>query len=269
MEPTMTFQTILPVEYPETDGRPMGETDLHIEWMIRVRDMLKYRYRDQQVYVAANLLLYFQEGDPSRFVVPDTMVVKDCQPGRRRTFKIWEEGRSPNAVFEITSRGTKSEDLHFKPQIYAQIGVVEHFLYDPTAEYLRPPLQGRRLTATGFEPIAPDAAGRVLSSELGLWLHLEDGDLVLTDAVTGERLPTAAEAHHAVAEAYRAEAKAQRAKAKAERAKAEAQRAEADAQRIEAESQRAAAEAQREAREKAEAEVQELREKLRRHGLAD
>ena len=108
----MTFQTILPVEYPETDGRPVGEkTDLHIDWMIRVRDLLKHRYRHHQTYVTANLLVYFEEGDPSRFVVPDIMVVKDCQPDRRRGFKIWEEGRTPNTVFEITSRGTQSEDL--------------------------------------------------------------------------------------------------------------------------------------------------------------
>lgn len=233
----------------------MGETDLHIDWMIRVRDMLKYRYRHQKAYVTANLLVYFAEGDPSRFVVPDAMVVKDCQPGRRRVFKIWEEHRTPNAVFEITSRGTKSEDLSVKPRIYEQIGVVEHFLYDPTAEYLRPPLQGRRLTAGGYELILPDAAGRLLSNELGLWLHLEDGDLVLTDTATGARLQTEAEAEHAEAEAQREEAEALRAKAEALRAKADAQRAEADAQRA--------------AREAAEAELQQLREKLRRHGLAD
>jgi hypothetical protein len=233
----------------------MGETDLHIDWTIRVRDMLKFRYRGQQVYIAGNLLVYFQEGDPSRFVVPDAMVVKECQPGRRRVFKIWEEGRTPNAVFEITSRSTKGEDLNFKPQIYAQIGVAEHFLYDPTAEYLRPPLQGRRLTPAGYESIVPDAAGRLLSSELGLWVHLEDGDLILTDANTGERLLTEAEAHWAQAEAHRAEAKARR--------------AEAEAQRAAAEAERAAAEAERAARVAAEAEVRELREKLRRHGLDD
>lgn len=251
----MTFQTTLPVEYPETDGRPMGETDLHIDWMIRVRDMLKCRYRNQNAYVAANLLLYYVEGDSSRFVVPDAMVVKDCQPGRRRVFKIWEEGRTPNTVFEITSRSTKGEDTNLKPRVYEQIGVIEHFLYDPTAEYLRPPLQGHRLTTAGYEPIMPDAAGRLLSSELGLWLHLEDGDLVLTDATTGARLLTEAEAEHAEAEAQRKKAEAQRKKAEALRVKAEAQRAEAEAQRA--------------AREAAEAELQQLREKLRRHGLAD
>jgi Uma2 family endonuclease len=237
----MVLKTTLPVEYPETDGRPMGETDLHIEWMIRVRDMLKRRYRDQHVYVAANLLLYFEEGDPTRFVVPDSMVVKDCPPGRRRVFKIWEEGRAPGAVIEITSRSTKGEDTIHKPHIYEQIGVVEQFYYDPTAEYLHPPLQGHRLTAEGLEPIARDVAGRLLSRELGLWLHLEDGDLELTDAQTGARLLTDAEARHA----------------------------EAEARRLEAETQRAEAETQRAAREAAEAEVRELREKLRRHGLHD
>jgi hypothetical protein len=198
--------------------------------------------------VASNLLLYFEEGDPSRCVVPDAMVVKDCQPGRRRVFKIWEERRTPNAVIEITSRSTKGEDTIVKPRIYEQIGVVEQFYYDPTAEYLRPPLQGRRLTAEGLQPIAPDTSGRLLSSELGIWLHLEDGDLVLTDAQTGERLLIDAEAHWAKAEAQRAEAEAQRAEAEAERAEADAQRA---------------------AREAAEAEVRQLREKLRQHGLGD
>ena len=41
----MKFQTAFEVEYPETDGRPMGETDLHREWMQRIIDLLKYRYR--------------------------------------------------------------------------------------------------------------------------------------------------------------------------------------------------------------------------------
>jgi hypothetical protein len=71
----MKVQTLdLEVEYPETDGRPLGETDLHREWMIRMIDLLKYRYRGQRVYVSGNLLMYYEEGDPSHFVVPDPMV---------------------------------------------------------------------------------------------------------------------------------------------------------------------------------------------------
>ncbi len=32
------IQTVDQIEYPETDGQPMGETDLHIDWLIRLRD---------------------------------------------------------------------------------------------------------------------------------------------------------------------------------------------------------------------------------------
>lgn len=138
----MKFQTTLPIEYPETDGRPMGETDLHRQWMFRILDLLAQRYRGQRMYVSGNLLMYFEEGDPTRFVVPDAMVVKDCDPRRRRVYKLWEEGRTPCFVVETTSRGTKREDLNLKPHIYEQLGVGEYILYDPTAEYLRPALQG-------------------------------------------------------------------------------------------------------------------------------
>jgi hypothetical protein len=41
-------QTIDQIEYPESDGRPMGETDIHIDWMIRIRDILRYRYLGRQ-----------------------------------------------------------------------------------------------------------------------------------------------------------------------------------------------------------------------------
>ena len=59
------------IDYPESDGRPMGETDWHIEWTLRLRDMLKLRYRGQKVYVASDLLIYYHEGVPRDFVVPD------------------------------------------------------------------------------------------------------------------------------------------------------------------------------------------------------
>jgi Uma2 family endonuclease len=153
----MDLQTTLEIEYPESDGQPMGETDLHRDWMFRIIELLKHRYRGQHVYVTGDLLLYYEEGKPSHFVVPDAMVVKDCDPGRRPIFKVWEEGRVPCTVFETTSRSTKREDSIDKPQLYERLGIPEYFLYDPTADYLQPPLQGNRLTGTGYVRIEPDA----------------------------------------------------------------------------------------------------------------
>jgi Uma2 family endonuclease len=244
----MTLETALEIEYPETDGQPMGETDLHRDWMFRIIDLLKHRYRGQRVYVTGDLLMYYEEGNPSRFVVPDAMVVKDCDPGRRRTFKLWEEKRLPAAVFETTSRYTKRDDSTYKPQLYEKLGIPEYFLYDPTADYLRPPLQGYRLSDNRYVRIEPDASGRFLCRELGLWLRLEISELVMYDCDSGRRLLTEAEEKDA---AYLAE------------------RAAHEAERAAHEAERAAHEAERAAREAAEAEVQRLRSKLMERGITD
>lgn len=98
------------IEYPESDGRPMGETDLHRDWMFRIIEMLRYHFRGRRVYVSGDLLVYYEEGNPRKFVVPDAFVVKDCDSHQRRVFKIWEEHRVPNVSFETTSRSTRFVD---------------------------------------------------------------------------------------------------------------------------------------------------------------
>jgi Uma2 family endonuclease len=182
------------IDYPESDGRPMGETDLHRWWMIRIYDLLKYRYRDQHVYVGSDLLLYYVEGQPKKFVVPDDFVVLDCKPELRRVFKTWTEQRVPNVVLEVTSRKTRKQDLTGKPKVYAEIGVKELFLYDPTLDYLNPPLQGYRLERGRFERLTGNASGALECHELGLLLRMDVERLVIQDAMTRLPLLTPAEA---------------------------------------------------------------------------
>ncbi len=157
--------------------------------------MLKYRYRGQRVYVGSDLLLYYHEGVPRDFVVPDGFVVLDCDPQRRRIFKTWAENRVPNVVFEFTSASTRRSDEFFKPRTYAEIGVPEYFIFDPHSEYLSPALQGFRLTEErSYVRIEPDSGGRLESRELGLTLELDNGELVIRDAGSGQILPTQADA---------------------------------------------------------------------------
>lgn len=241
-------QTIGEVEYPETDGQPMGETDLHRNWMFRILELLRYRYRGQQVYVASDLLVYYHEGFPHEFVVPDVFFVKDSNPGERRTYKIWEEGKAPDVVIEVTSLATQRKDTIRKPQIYSDIGVKEYFLYDPTSDYLQPPLQGFNLSAGKQQRMQADASGALVSEELGVTLRLDGDDLVMHDIDTGELVLTEAEAERARADAAEARARV-----------AEAERARADAERARAE------EAEKRA-EQAEQELQRLREQLNRQG---
>ncbi len=244
-------------EYPESDGRPMGETDIHREWMIRIHELLRRRYAGERVYVGCDLLVYYTKGVPREFCSPDVFVVKDCEPGRRRVFRVWIEGRVPDAVFEVTSLGTRREDEVIKPSTYARIGVKEYFLYDPTGDYLVPPLQGFRLVAAQHEPIAPDAEGALVSEELGLRLWLDSGELVIADSRTGRRLLTEAEALEVQRKV--AAARARKAQARADSAEARADSAEARADSAEAR-----AEEEARARQAAEVELRRLREELER-----
>jgi len=120
------------VSYPESDGKPMGETDQHRKEMIREMELLGRFFEGQQVYVSGDLLVYYEQGNPKKFVVPDVFVVLGLEPRDRRIYKLWVERKAPNVVIEVTSRKTKKKDTVGKPALYAKLGIREYFLFDPT-----------------------------------------------------------------------------------------------------------------------------------------
>lgn len=199
------------VNYPESDGKPMGETDLHRDQMVRHIELLRHYYRGQRVYVSGDLLVYYEQGNPKKFVVPDAFVVKGINPKSRRIYKAWVERKAPDVIIETTSPKTRRKDLIDKPKLYAQLGVKEYFMLDPEEDYLEPALQGHRLSVDGFVQIKPDETGALVSEELGLRLRAEEGVLMMYRLDTGERLMTAEERADLEAEARQAEAEARRA----------------------------------------------------------
>jgi Uma2 family endonuclease len=234
------------VYYPESDGKPMGETDEHRDAMVRHIELLKRRYRGQRVYVSGDLLVYTEQGNPKKFVVPDAFVVKDTSPRKRRVYKLWVEGKPPDVVIETTSRKTRRKDLGTKPELYARIGVREYFIFDPDQEYLDPPLQGYRRVRRSFVPMEPDAKGGLISKQLGLRLVIEGGDLEFYDLESGQRLLTGEE------EAALAREQAREARQQANEARQQTDEAH---QQTRAAERRAA---------EAEAEIARLREQLAR-----
>jgi Uma2 family endonuclease len=203
------------VNYPESDGKPMGETDEHREEMVEHIQVLQDFYQGQRVYVSGNLLVYYEQGNPRRFVVPDAFVAKELAPKRRRVYKTWIEGKSPDVVIETTSKKTRRKDTVDKPELYARLGVKEYFLFDPTQDYLEPPLQGQRLVGDGYVRIEPDSAGGLESHELGLRLvmvedrlrfyRLDTGELLLTRTERAERETERANREAAARQAAEAE----------------------------------------------------------------
>jgi len=226
------------IVYPTSDGRPMGETDLHRNIMFASIESLKLHYAGQQVYVSGNILMFYQPGNRRRHVSPDVLVVKGLDPHDRENYLLWDEGRPPNVVIEVTSESTREEDQYDKFEIYRDsVRVPEYFQFDPRGEYLRPALQGYRLKARRYERIEP-VSRRLPSRETGLHLERHRRRLRLWDPATNAWIPTLQESRETLSANWQ--------QAEAQRQQAEAQRQQAEAARCEMEAKWQVAEAQAE-----------------------
>lgn len=181
----------------------MGDTDYHSIALIDLRESLEDYFLDNDVYIASNLILYYEEGNAGARRDPDILVAKGVGKHRRRSFRVWEEKTVPRVHFEIASRKTWRSDIGEKRELYARIRVQEYFVFDPEAKYIDPPLQGFRTVRGKSVPIIPEADGSLISKELGIRLVAEGERLRLFDLKTGERILSRGE--RADLEALRAE----------------------------------------------------------------
>jgi Uma2 family endonuclease len=249
------------VFYPESDGEPMAETEEHLEEMVYAWQALKDRFgADADVFVGADMFLYYRKGDPRGVVAPDGFVVKGVPkllPGgrRRRKYLLWEEGRVPCFVLETTSESTRAKDEE-KKEIYAKLGVEEYLQFDPLEEYLAPNLQGHRLVGGRYRALRPQADGSLVSRTTGVVFRAEGARLRLTDATTGAPLLRKEEEREARQRAEERAAVEARARHQAEERAAVEARARHQAE------ERAAVEAR--ARHQAEEKVRTLEEELAR-----
>lgn len=177
------------VVYPDSDGEPMAETGIHVRTILHLYGALLNHYRRREdVYIAADMFLYYEKGNPKARKTPDVMVVYGVpSTPERRSFRIWEEGAVPSVVFEISSKATWMEDLVTKSVLYARLGVKEYFIFDPLEEYLEETLQGFRLEDKDYVPM-DIAGGQLFSQELGLEMRREETILRLIDPATGAKV---------------------------------------------------------------------------------
>jgi Uma2 family endonuclease len=235
------------VYYPESDGQPMAETDVHRNLMVDLIAAVDWHFRDDpEFYVSGNLFLYYEEGAPEKVIAPDFFVVRGVPRGERRTFKLWKEGKGPALVIELTSKSTATEDRGNKRVVYEEIGVQEYFIFDPEGSQRRPSIAAFRRSGEYFLPADPlrvEGGVEVFSIRvLGLELHASQGTLRFVDPRTARPLPIPTEAYRA----------------------AESERERAESERERAESERERAESERERANRAEAELVKLREEIAR-----
>lgn len=217
------------IVYPESDGEPMAETDVHRDLMTDSIETLKHYYRNENdVYVSGNLFMYYVEGDPRKCVSPDVFVVFGVEKKRRRTYLTWEEGRTPDFVLEVASPKTFSNDMKEKKELYASVlAVQEYYIYDPLGQIV-PSFIGFRLIDGAYQEI-DFVHNRLPSAVLGLELGERDGDLRLYNPDTSQWLQTPSE------RAEDAEARAQLETNARQNAEAELAKALAEIERLRAE----------------------------------
>ena len=243
-------RTITAVDYPSSDGNPVAESDFQLTVLAYAHEALRthFRARDDW-YVAANLLIYYQEGNVKARVAPDVFVVVGASSHERMSYLLWEEPKAPDWVLEITSRSTRREDQGRKRELYRRLGVTEYWQYDPTGDYLRPALQGLELVAGAYEELPRREQGdgtlAMASAVLGLELRVTGRGLRFYDPATGRDLLTHAESNEARqhAEAARQEERAARRHAEAARQEERAARRQAEAKWQQAETRVAELEA--------------------------
>jgi Uma2 family endonuclease len=236
------------VELIDNDGEPL-ESDWHRLQINLLVDSIEQAYAGRNDYYASgNMFIYFNEEQARTrdFRGPDFFFVKDVNRDPIRLYWVgWKESRYPDVVIELMSPTTRNEDLTIKKKIYEQnMHVTEYYCYDPDTHELF----GWLLVGGKYEPLAPNAQGRLhsvsLNMDLGIW-EGEHFNRWLTWLrffhPSGELVFNTPEAQkmRAESEGKRAEAEHQRAEAERQRAEAERQRAEAERQRAEAERQRA------------------------------
>ena len=266
----MTSSTLAPaaIEYPTEDGVPLAESDYQaIPLMYAVTGLRDYFRRRPDVYVSGNLLVYYEEGNVDASVAPDVFVVFGVPSHRRPIYKVWEEGKSPDFVMEITSNHTRDEDEGPKRELYESLGVREYWQYDPTGDYLEPRLRGMRLMGGEYEELTETRLGDgtlvMYSAVLGLEVRVEEGGLRFRDPETGESISTFTELRQGRQQERQARQQAEQAQRQAEQAQRQAEQAQRQA-----EDARRAAEARLErevaARQAAAAQVAELQALLAR-----
>lgn len=182
------------IYYPESDGKPMAETDVHRDQMNYLIESLKLFFSNRKIaYVSGNIMFYYEEGNPHKSFSPDVMICFGVSQEDRRTYKLWEEKQFPQVVFEISSRGTWGEDLNKKWFLFQKFGVKEYYIFDPEYDYLPEPLIAYRLKKGELKQVKVKN-GRIFSEELNLEIVDTSKGLRLYDPEKKEFLKTLEEA---------------------------------------------------------------------------
>jgi len=179
--------------YPSEEKKKLGETDFqHIQILILEQQLRIFLSEKKDIYLASDLIVYYEEGNPNRRFAPDLMICFGVENKKRRSYKIWEEKQVPQVIIEVASEATWQKDVTTKRRLYERLGVAEYYIIDPEYKYLTQPLIAYRLE---FGDLVRQAINnnRIFSHLLDLELVNTGTDFRFFNLETDNFLPTAQE----------------------------------------------------------------------------
>ena len=181
------------VVYPDSDGRRMADNDLQFRWIATIRGNFDLLLQDRaDVYVAADHLIYAQQGNPKRRAAPDVYVAFGRPKRDRGSYKVWEEGGVfPQVVIEVLSPGNRRAELRRKSQFYQRYGAEEYVVIDPDRHtlraYHRTPAGRLKGVPTAPDYVSPRLGVRYVQRSTGLRVFHPTGEPFLTMMEAHER----------------------------------------------------------------------------------
>ena len=180
--------------YPESHEDDMGEATIHYDLISDLLKILKLFFAEQSdIFIAANLNIYYEQNQRKRYYTPDTMVAFGVPNHKRKVYKLWEENVFPQVIFEVASETTWKTDIGDKVEDYERLGVEEYYLLDPENAYLPMPLMAYRRDEAGRLRLVRSENDRVLSPLLNLEIVWENEKFRLFDPKAEEFLMTTEE----------------------------------------------------------------------------
>jgi Uma2 family endonuclease len=153
-----------------SDGVPM-ETQRHkMQMDLLLETLYPWLAARDNGYIGGNMFVYYSSSQLKNqdFKEPDFFAVLDVPKAERKSWVLWEEGKSPDVVIELLSESTAEQDKNGKKLVYQdQMRVPEYFWYDPfdPADW-----RGFRLVGGVYQDMELDVDNRYISEKLGLAL---------------------------------------------------------------------------------------------------
>ena len=165
------------VYYPDTDETIMPEGIQHFLLSFQlISSLMAFFSTGEDVKIFGNCMLYYEEGNPNKFVSPDIMFIRGLEKTPSRVYKLWEEKIVPSVVIEIASKTTWLNDVSTKLALYQKLGVREYYIFDVESEKFPESLLAYHLVDGELLRIKIENR-RIFSESLGLELVNTDETL--------------------------------------------------------------------------------------------